>query len=32
MIVERHAGRLTVAPAQPSGSIFRVILPGDAPP
>src|SRR6202140_2029341 len=28
MIVERHHGKLAVAPAQPSGSIFSVVLPG----
>jgi signal transduction histidine kinase len=28
MIVERHDGKLAVAPAQPSGSIFSVVLPG----
>jgi signal transduction histidine kinase len=28
MIVERHQGKLTVAPAQPRGSIFSVVLPG----
>ena len=28
MIVERHHGKLLVAPAQPRGSIFSVILPG----
>ena len=27
MIVERHAGQLTVAPARPRGSVFRVVLP-----
>jgi K+-sensing histidine kinase KdpD len=27
MIVERHAGQLSTAPAQPRGSIFRVVLP-----
>ncbi len=27
MIIERHAGRLTAAPARPRGSIFRVVLP-----
>src|SRR5579862_2185903 len=30
MIVERHDGKLAVAPAQPSGSVFSVILPGAA--
>jgi signal transduction histidine kinase len=28
MIVERHHGKLAVAPAQPNGSIFSVVLPG----
>ena len=28
MIVERHHGKLAVAPAQPRGSIFSVVLPG----
>ena len=28
MIVERHRGKLAVAPAQPNGSIFSVVLPG----
>ena len=27
MIVERHAGQLSAAPADPRGSIFRVVLP-----
>ncbi len=27
MIVERHAGQLSASPAQPRGSIFRVVLP-----
>ncbi len=27
MIVERHAGQLSAAPARPRGSIFRVVLP-----
>ena len=27
MIIERHDGKLAVAPAQPSGSVFRVALP-----
>ena len=27
MIVERHAGELSVAPARPHGAIFRVVLP-----
>jgi signal transduction histidine kinase len=27
MIVERHAGQLSAAPAQPRGSVFRVALP-----
>ncbi len=27
MIVERHAGELSAAPARPRGSIFRVVLP-----
>jgi hypothetical protein len=31
MIVEHHAGTLTAKPAQPSGSIFRVVLPGSRP-
>ena len=30
MIVERHDGRLSAMPAQPSGSIFRVVLPVSA--
>ena len=31
MIIERHGGQLSVAPAAPRGSIFRVVLPvGDA--
>ena len=30
MIVERHDGKLAAAPAQPSGSVFSVILPGAA--
>jgi signal transduction histidine kinase len=30
MIVERHDGNLAVAPAQPSGSVFSVVLPGAA--
>jgi signal transduction histidine kinase len=30
MIVERHDGKLAVAPAQPSGSVFSVALPGVA--
>jgi signal transduction histidine kinase len=30
MIVERHDGKLAVAPAQPSGSVFSVVLPGAA--
>jgi signal transduction histidine kinase len=28
MTVERHHGKLAVAPAQPNGSIFSVVLPG----
>ena len=28
MIVERHDGKLAVAPAHPSGSVFSVVLPG----
>jgi signal transduction histidine kinase len=28
MIIERHAGKLSALPGQPSGSIFRVVLPG----
>jgi signal transduction histidine kinase len=28
MIAERHDGKLGVAPAQPSGSVFSVVLPG----
>jgi signal transduction histidine kinase len=28
MIIERHAGKLTALPAEPSGTIFRVALPG----
>jgi signal transduction histidine kinase len=32
MIIERHAGQLSVAPAHPRGAIFRVILPAGAPP
>ncbi len=31
MIIERHAGKLWALPAQPSGSIFRVMLPGSGP-
>jgi two-component system, NtrC family, sensor kinase len=27
MIIERHSGELTVSPAHPRGSIFRIILP-----
>jgi signal transduction histidine kinase len=27
MIVERHGGELSVSPAQPRGSVFRVVLP-----
>ena len=27
MIIERHAGQLSVSPAEPQGSIFRVLLP-----
>jgi signal transduction histidine kinase len=27
MIVERHHGKLAVAPARPNGSIFSVVLP-----
>ncbi len=27
MIIERHAGQLSVSPARPHGSIFRVLLP-----
>jgi signal transduction histidine kinase len=27
MIIERHAGQLSVSPAQSRGSIFRVVLP-----
>jgi hypothetical protein len=27
MIVERHGGELTVAPAHPHGCIFRMVLP-----
>lgn len=27
MIVERHGGQLSAAPAQPRGSIFRIVLP-----
>jgi signal transduction histidine kinase len=31
MIIERHGGQLSVSPAEPRGSIFRVVLPaGDA--
>jgi two-component system, NtrC family, sensor kinase len=30
MIIERHAGKLSVAPARPRGSIFRVVLPAVA--
>jgi signal transduction histidine kinase len=29
MIIERHAGQLSTSPAQPRGSIFRVVLPVD---
>ena len=28
MIIERHAGKLSALPAEPDGSIFRVVLPG----
>jgi signal transduction histidine kinase len=31
MIVERHAGQLAVEPAEPRGSIFRVVLPAGTP-
>jgi signal transduction histidine kinase len=31
MIIERHAGKLSALPAQPGGSIFRVVLPGNGP-
>jgi signal transduction histidine kinase len=31
MIIERHAGKLSALPAQPGGSIFRVVLPGSGP-
>jgi signal transduction histidine kinase len=31
MIVERHKGRLSVAQAQPRGSIFRIVLPAGMP-
>jgi K+-sensing histidine kinase KdpD len=27
MIIERHAGQLSTAPAHPRGTIFRVVLP-----
>ena len=27
MIVERHAGQLSASPAQPRGSVFRIVLP-----
>ena len=27
MIIERHGGQLSVSPAEPRGSIFRVVLP-----
>jgi len=27
MIIERHAGQLSTSPAQPRGSVFRVVLP-----
>jgi len=27
MIIERHAGQLSVTPAEPQGSVFRVLLP-----
>jgi len=27
MIIERHGGQLSVSPARPRGSIFRVVLP-----
>src|SRR5262249_35712903 len=31
MIIERHAGRLSALPAEPEGSIFRVVLPASGP-
>jgi signal transduction histidine kinase len=27
MIIERHAGKLSVSPAHPRGSIFRIVFP-----
>ncbi|MGB8628417.1 MAG: ATP-binding protein, partial [Xanthobacteraceae bacterium] len=27
MIIERHSGELSVSPARPRGSIFRIVLP-----
>jgi K+-sensing histidine kinase KdpD len=27
MIVDRHGGRLTAAPAHPGGTVFRMVLP-----
>jgi signal transduction histidine kinase len=27
MIIERHSGELSVSPAYPRGSIFRIVLP-----
>ncbi len=32
MIIDRHAGQLSAAPAKPRGSIFRSVLPGAAHP
>jgi two-component system, NtrC family, sensor kinase len=32
MIVERHGGQLSVAPARPRGSIFRIVLPTERDP
>ncbi len=31
MIIERHEGRLSAAPAQPRGSVFKVVLPVASP-
>jgi signal transduction histidine kinase len=30
MIIDRHAGQLSAAPAEPHGSIFRIVLPSGA--
>ena len=32
MIIDRHAGQLSAAPAEPRGSIFRIVLPSGSPP